>query len=141
MESGPEGVVRGSCVCGSIEFHLTEPFKVVHNCHCTRCRRARAAAHATNGFVSLGGIQFVKGEEHLKTYKLPEAKFFTQVFCETCGGKMPRIDTQRGVAVVPLGALDDDPKAKAVDHIFVAYKAGWHDITDDLPTYEEGPSG
>ena len=141
MALGPEGVVRGSCLCGDIEFHLTEPFKVVHNCHCTRCRRARAAAHATNGFVSLDGIQFVKGEEHLKTYKLPEAKFFTQVFCETCGGKMPRVDTERSVAVVPLGALDDDPKAKALDHIFVAYKAGWHDITDDLPTYEEGPTG
>ena len=52
---------------------------------------------------------------------------------------MPRIDTERKIAVVPLGALDDDPGIKPVDHIFAAYKAGWHEITDDLPTYEEGP--
>jgi len=141
MAPAPEGVVRGSCVCGGIEFHLTEPFEVVHNCHCIRCRKARAAAHATNGFVSSDGIHFVKGEERLKTYKPPGARFFTQVFCETCGGKMPHVDMERRLAVVPLGALDDDPKAKARDHLFVAYKAGWHDITDDLPTYEEDPPG
>ena len=41
--------------------------------------------------------------------------------------------------VTPLGALDDDPGAKAVDNIFVAHKAGWYEITDDLPAYDEGP--
>ena len=29
LPPGPEGVVRGSCMCGAVEFHLTEPFKVV----------------------------------------------------------------------------------------------------------------
>ena len=28
---------------------------------------------------------------------------------------------------------------KAADHIFVAGKCEWHDITDDLPVFEEGP--
>ena len=51
---------------------------VQDNCH-WRCRRARAAAHATNGLID--AVRFVKGEDHLKSYKLPEAKFFTQVFC------------------------------------------------------------
>lgn len=134
-----QGVVRGSCLCSSIEFELTEPFKVVHNCHCSRCRRARAAAYATNGIMPIEGVRFVKGKEHLKRYKLPEARFFTQVFCDVCGSKMPLLDESRNVAVVPLGALDDDPHIKAVDHIYVAHKAGWHEITDDLPVYDAGP--
>ena len=138
-DDAPEGVVRGSCMCGAIEFHMIEPFKVVHNCHCSRCRRARAAAHATNGFTSMGGIKFTVGEEHLKSYKLPEAKHFTQVFCDVCGSKMPRIDPGRQIAIIPLGILDDDPGAKPADHIFVASKAKWHEITDDLPVFQEGP--
>lgn len=137
----PNGVVRGSCLCGAIEFHVTEPFKVVHNCHCSRCRRARAAPHTTNGFTSMDGVKFVKGEEHVKTYKLPDAQFFTHVFCDTCGSGIPRIDPTRKIAVIPLGALDDDPGSKPVDHIFVASKAGWYEITGDLPAYDEGPPG
>ena len=139
VADGPDGVVRGSCLCGQVEFHVTEPFKAVHNCYCSRCRRARAAAHATNGFTSMEGVRFIRGEERLKSYKLPEAKYFTQVFCEVCGSKLPRIDPDRKLAIIPFGALDDDPGIKAIDHIFVAYKSEWHDITDDLPVFLEGP--
>ena len=94
---------------------------VVHNCHCSRCRRARAAAHTRpTGWRRWTRSDFVRGEGHLKSYKLPDARFFTQVFCDVCGSKMPRIDPDRGIAIVPLGALDDDPGMKAADHIFVA---------------------
>ena len=134
-----EGGIRGGCLCGAIQFEVVEPFTVVHNCHCSRCRHARAAAHTTNGFTSMEGVRFTKGEEHIKTYKVPEAKHFTHAFCGTCGCGMPRIDPGRQIAVTPLGSLDDDPGVKAVDNIFVAHKAGWYEITDDLPAYDEGP--
>ena len=137
--AGPKGVIRGSCMCAAIEFHLTEPFRVVHNCHCSRCRRARAAAHASNGFTAMNGVQFIRGEKHLKSFKLPGAKYFTQVFCEVCGSKMPRIDPDRQIALVPLGSLDDDPGVKPADHIFVGSKAHWFDITDALPVFQEAP--
>jgi hypothetical protein len=140
LEPGPEGVVRGSCLCGLVQFHVTKPFKVAHNCYCTRCRRACAAAHASNGFTDFDGVVFIKGKDQLKTYKLPEAQFFTQVFCEICGSKIPRLDPDRNLAVIPLGSLDDDPGIRPMDHIYVAYKCEWHKITDDLPAYEEGPS-
>jgi len=39
----------------------------------------------------------------------------------------------------PLGTLDTDPGVKATRHVFVGSKAPWHDITDDLPQYEELP--
>lgn len=54
---------------------------------------------------------------------------------------MPRPDTAGKIAVIPQGSLDDDPGIKPVDHIFVAHKAQWHDITDDLPIFEEGLPG
>lgn len=137
--ASPPGVCRGSCLCGKVVFEVTEPFNIVHNCHCRRCRKARAAAHTTNGFVSLEGVRFLSGEDNLVSYKLPEAKFFTHVFCRTCGSGMPRRDTDRGISVVPLGALDEDPGVRAADHIFVRFKAPWYEPTDDLPRYEEGP--
>jgi len=40
---------------------------------------------------------------------------------------------------LPLGALDDDPGVKPKFHVFVAYKAPWFDITDELPQFPELP--
>ena len=135
----PAGIVRGSCLCDAIQFHITEPFKIVHNCHCSRCRRARAAAFTTNGFTSINGVRFIKGESSIKLYKVPDAKFFTHAFCENCGSGMPRTDPQRSIAVIPLGSLDDDPGAGAMDHIYTDDKAIWYDITDDLPVFSKAP--
>lgn len=135
----PEGNVRGSCLCGDITYEVTEPFKLARHCHCQRCRQGRSAAHATNGFVSFDGLQYLTGEEKLKNYKVPDARFFTQTFCETCSSLMPRKDAGRGIAVIPMSSLDDDPGIRPQDHIFVEYKADWHHITDELPQHREGP--
>jgi hypothetical protein len=136
LPPGSPGVVRGSCLCGAVRYELALPFETVHNCHCSRCRKARAAAHTTNGFTPVDALRFVAGEDRLVTYRLPEARFFSQVFCATCGSGMPRADHGRGIAVVPLGSLDDDPGSGAVDHIFVGSKAPWYTIADELPRFE-----
>ena len=134
-----DGVLRGSCLCSSVAYEVTGPFKVVHNCHCSRCRKARAAAHTTNGFTAMGDVRYTRGADTLRTYRLAEARFFSQVFCPTCGSGMPRLDPERGVAVIPFGSLDDDPGRGADDHIFIASKAPWYEITDDLPRFDETP--
>ncbi|MDG2480564.1 MAG: GFA family protein, partial [Alphaproteobacteria bacterium] len=97
------------------------------------------AAHASNAFAGFDDVIFLRGEDNLASFKLPQARFFTQTFCRTCASPMPRLDPERGIAVVPMGGLDDDPGIRPQDHIFVGSKAGWHEITDDLPRHQEGP--
>lgn len=134
------GRLRGSCLCGGVAFALTEPFRIVHNCHCSRCRQARAAAHATNGFVSATAVEILHGEDLIETFRLPGAQFFAQSFCRCCGSALPRRDPTRGIANVPLSSLDDDPGRGADDHIFTASKAPWWEIADTLPRFEEAPT-
>ena len=131
---------HGSCLCGAVAFELTAPFTVVRNCHCVRCRKARAAAYATNGLSEINALQFTSGHEYVKEYRLPGAKYFGQCFCSRCGSAMPRIDAGRNVALTPFGALDSDPGQRAEHHIFVGSKANWDVITDQLPQFEEMPS-
>lgn len=135
----PPGVVRGSCLCGDVAFRVTAPFRFAHHCHCSRCRRARAAAHASNAFATYEGLEFERGAPGLLSYKPPEALRFTQVFCARCGSAMPNASRERGVAVVPMGCLDDPPGHDVDDHIYVDYKAPWFEITDTLPRYPEAP--
>jgi hypothetical protein len=139
VSADPPGRPRGSCLCGRVGFVLeAEPLRALC-CYCVRCRKARAAAHATNLVVPLTGLRFTRGESELETYRVPEAKFFAQAFCRHCGASMPRVDRERGFVVVPMGALDDDPGIRPQAHIFVASKAPWIGIHDELPRYDEGP--
>ncbi len=134
-----EGVLRGSCLCGDVAYEVRAPLTVVHNCHCSRCRKARAAAHATNGFTDADGVVFVRGEDRLKSFKLPSARIFAQVFCGRCGSPMPRVDRERSLAVVPFGSLDDDPGRGSDDHIFTGSMAPWFTIADELPQFDGLP--
>jgi hypothetical protein len=131
------GVTRGSCNCCAVAFEYEGDPILCRNCHCGRCRKARAAAHASNLGVRLGQLRFTRGEDRVALYKVPEARFFAQAFCTVCGGKAPRLDPSRDLAVVPMGALDDDPGVRPREHIFVASKAPWFEIADALPQHAE----
>jgi len=86
--------------------------------------------------VPIDSFHFTRGEDQLAEWKVPDAQFFTQVFCRTCGSPMPRVDASRGFVVIAMGALDADPGVRPQNHIFVDSKAPWFEITDDLPQYE-----
>jgi hypothetical protein len=131
---------RGSCLCGDVAYVVNgSPLRVVI-CHCSRCRKAQAAAHATTLWTEGDPVHFTRGESSLATYRVPGAQFFHQVFCRRCGSTMPRNATDLGYSFVPMGTLDDDPGLRAAGHIFVGSKAPWYELPDDgLPRWEEMP--
>ena len=132
-------VLHGSCLCNAIAYEAAPRFTRVHNCHCSRCRKARAAAHTTNGFLDIADLRFTRGEDHLRIWHLPGARYFAQSFCALCGSVMPRHDRGRMVAVIPFGSLDSDPGRRADDHVYVGSRASWYDFADHLARYDEMP--
>ena len=133
------GVVGGSCSCGQVRFEMDgRPFRM-HHCHCGRCRHARGGAHATNVIYEIEALKFTTGESLVVEYKLPTARFFGTAFCAACGGALPRRSSERGVVIVPIGALDADPEIHPMAHQFVASKAPWYDIHDGVPQFAEAP--
>jgi hypothetical protein len=134
------GIVRGRCLCGDVAFELAGPPEVVQNCHCTRCRRARGAAHATNAFWRREQLRWVRGEDAVVSFPLPGAKRFGQAFCRRCGSAVPRVVESTGYVVVPCGGLDDPPGMMPRGHIFTGSKAPWFEITGDLPQWEALPA-
>lgn len=136
---GKEGCVGGSCLCGAVAYEIEKPIDAWHNCHCSRCRRARGGAHASNLFLDARRFRFVRGAERTGYFKLPDADRFGQSFCRSCGAKVPRVNAQAGYAAIPAGSLDDDPGQRPERHIFVASKAPWFEICDELPRFAELP--
>ena len=135
----PADGARGSCLCGAVRFVASGPALAARHCHCLRCRRARSALHASNLVVGIEGFRFTAGEALTHRYKVPDARYFTQSFCSKCGSCAPTLDPGRGIVIIPLGVLDDEPPARPDEHIFVGSKASWYEIPGKLHQYPEGP--
>jgi hypothetical protein len=131
------GTVRGSCLCGEVAFVVEGPPTTARYCHCLRCRKGRGAAHAATLGAPIDAVRFVRGAERVREFKVPAARWYTQAFCGACGGKLPRLDRERQVAIVPMGALDDDPGIRPVCQIFAASKAPWIELDPAIPAYDE----
>jgi len=130
-------LIQGSCLCGDVAIEITGQPERMPYCHCSRCRLSRSAAHAANVFMKADQLRWVRGEERVRTYKVPDSRFFTAAFCDRCGSGAPRVVPQFNMAMVPAGMLDTDPGIRVMGHIYVGSKAPWYEITDRVPQYTE----
>jgi len=131
--------IHGSCLCGQITYQYSGPVKVFQYCHCSRCRKFTGTAHASNIIVDPRQFEWIRGEEFLGRYEVPEARHFATSFCQRCGSALPWL-TQSGKAVViPAGTLDEDPNIKPQHNIFYASRAPWYVEVDSLTKYDELP--
>ena len=132
-----EQTLKGSCLCGALQFVVTgEPSRFYH-CHCSRCRKSTGTGHASNLFVTNGELAWTGDKALIKTFKLPQAQRFTRTFCSRCGGPLPREAGDTNLIFVPAGTLDDEPNIKPQARIFQTSKAAWSCTGDGVPCFAE----
>jgi len=132
-----EQTLKGSCLCGALQFLVIgEPERFYH-CHCSRCRKATGTGHASNLFIGDAHLTWTGDTALIKTFKLPGAQRFARTFCTQCGGPLPREmgDTKR--VFVPAGTLDDEPNIKPQARIFQNSKTAWSCTGDGVPCFAE----
>jgi hypothetical protein len=130
---------HGSCLCGEVTFVVRGAPARWLQCHCSRCRRGRSAAHGSNTFYPLAQFTWRTGREMVRSFKPPDAERFTLSFCARCGAGAPVEREKVPFMLVPAALLDQDPGARPQGHIFVASKAAWYTIHDELPQFAELP--
>ena len=129
--------MRGSCLCGGVRYLITGPLTDALNCHCSMCRKAHGAAFRSRAAVGAADFRWLSGEEMITWYESSPGNH--RGFCRACGSPLlSRFDDNPLVYGLPLGALDEDPGVKPEKHVYVADKAAWFDITDDLPQHPDG---
>lgn len=128
--------LSGSCLCGAVNYTVTGEERRFYHCHCQRCRKASGTGHASNLFVR-GQLEWNSGEALVRTFKLPAAERFSNTFCSSCGGRVPRFVEQFGVVFIPAGSLDDEPRLQPQARIFMGSRAAWSCAGDDLPEFSE----
>lgn len=127
-------VVRGSCLCGGVRFEVVPPFIRAGHCHCSRCRKHSGAAASTQARVPAERFRLLAGAELIRVFGRGEGA--VKAFCRTCGSSLFGGTWPDGPEVsIRMGAFDDDPGIRPEDHAFVASRAPWDEIADDLPRH------
>ena len=132
----PLVAVRGSCLCGGVEFEVTGEFTPRSFCHCTSCKRISGGAGTANARARSDEINVVKGRELLTTYQPSEGS--AKTFCSVCGsnlfgGGWP----EREYVSVRLPAIDSQFEGRPTQHIFTRSVAAWETLPDDGLTRQD----
>ncbi len=102
-------------------------------CHCADCRRATGSAFKPFAGIEIEEVRITAGADQISRYGGGSAH---DVHCGVCGSLLYSVVQDGAYAHVTLGTLRDTPSIRPSAHIFVADKAPWHAITDDLPRYD-----
>ena len=122
--------LRGSCLCGAVQFELTEDPGRLAFCHCTTCKKISGGAGTANVGVRSAAIRILQGSEVLRTFQPGEGS--AKTFCSVCGanlfgGGWPK--SERASVRVPGLEGRFEPESGA--HIFVRSVASWETLPDD----------
>ncbi|HEX5461949.1 MAG TPA: GFA family protein [Steroidobacteraceae bacterium] len=126
----PEGsIARGRCLCGGVRFEVHGPLRPVIYCHCTMCRRSSGHFDAATACAP----------EHLRLLSAQPLRWYQSSasarrgFCGTCGSQLFWGPAHGGYISIWAGTLDTPTGLRAAEHIFVADKGDYYEITDGLP--------
>ncbi len=136
--SEPRAMLTGGCRCGAVAYRVADAFEYAMNCHCSACRRTTGAAFKPLAGIKRERLQLVEGKDRALVYGDIAAAH--DVHCAACGSLLYSVVREGKYAHVAMGTLVDEPSIRPSMHIFVGSKAKWHEITDDLPQFEEFPT-
>jgi hypothetical protein len=126
--------LRGRCECGLIRYEVEDEFRYAANCHCSRCRAATGSAFKPFAGIERTKLTITHGNHSLMIVGDEDAN---HTRCAACGSLLYSVVRDGEYVHVALGSLSDPPSLKPTEHIHVASKAPWFEITDDLPQREE----
>jgi hypothetical protein len=133
--------LRGSCLCGGVQFEVAAEPSAVRYCHCASCKKLSGSIGTANMRAPSASIRILAGEDLLQTYQPDEGS--SKTFCSRCGsnlfgGGWP----ERQEVSVRLSAIDTPFDRKPTAHNYVRSVAPWEILPDDAAVrYETTKSG
>ena len=130
-------MIKGSCMCGELTYAIRGEVGEITHCHCTTCRKAHGSAFSSVAAVQIDDFEFTSGENLIKCFQSSTDK--VRCFCSNCGSHIYAHREGQKHYILRLGTLDDDPKVRPTNHIWVSLKAPWYNLETDcnLPKHDE----
>ena len=119
----------GGCLCGAVRYTVRGSLRGILLCHCGQCRRwhghlgaytSAARAHVT--LEDAGALAWFASSERGR-----------RGFCRVCGSSLFVQDVGGDRLSISAGSLDQPSRLEVIGHEYVADKADYVRIADDLP--------
>ena len=128
-------MIKGSCLCGNVQYTYSGEITEIARCHCSQCRKAQGGAFATNSPLDANKLTF-KGTEFIKEFEATGDK--VRAFCTNCGSpiysakaSLPEIKRIR------IGTVETEFRCENQYHIYSDSVACWDEITDNFQQFEQ----
>lgn len=127
-------MIKGSCLCGSVNYEISGKVGDIVHCHCRTCRKAHGSAFSSVAAVRATDFK-LSGLKYLKSFESSKGKF--RYFCSGCGTHI--YAKREGVAhiILRLGSLDSEIDSIEKEHVWVSEKASWYSVNASLPVCQE----
>jgi ADP-ribosyl-[dinitrogen reductase] hydrolase len=129
--------MKGSCLCGAVEYEVDQLDMPIGHCHCRTCRKAHAAMFASTAGVKREHFRWLKGEEKLTAFESSPGKL--RHFCSVCGSHLVAERLAQSHVIVRVATLDEDPGSKPAMRIWRSQDVPWLQDGKDMPSYQEWP--
>ena len=100
-------MITGTCLCGAVQFGVTDFSSAIFKCHCSKCRKAFGGASSAAALVGEGHFSWLQGEQGVREFQCESG--FKRRFCPDCGSILPQFLAEYQLYWIPVGLLDSDP--------------------------------
>ena len=127
----------GGCQCGAVRYEVTGKLRGVVNCHCDICRRLHGAFGA---YTKIANADLAVTEERGLAWYQSSATA-RRGFCRDCGASLFWQPAGFATTSIAAGSLDQPSGLKTIGHIYIAEKADFYEIADDLEQFSGSAGG
>ena len=111
--------LTGSCLCGAIQYTVSQPVTQLRACHCTHCQKASGAAGTVNAVLPSSAFQLTKGKPKRFEAKADSGRTLYRYFCGDCGSPIySQRENNPAMVVVRAGTLDSGEGMKITANIW-----------------------
>jgi len=115
--------MRGSCLCGQVEYEALQLDSPIEHCSCRYCRKAHAAAFNTSAAVKPEHFKWLRGSDLLKSYESSPGK--RRYFCSNCGTHLVAQRNGLEAFILRVATLNEDPQQVPQFQIWASDEVPW----------------
>jgi adenylate cyclase len=126
-------LITGRCMCGEVQYEISQPAMGTELCHCRMCQRFNSAAFAAWAVFPIESVRFT-GTEPKRYKSSPVAECG---FCGNCGSSLTMrwIQQPSEIIAILIPSLDHPEDFAPTRHVGTERQIPWLDMHDDLPRF------
>ncbi|WP_067563238.1 GFA family protein [Halofilum ochraceum] len=116
-------ILKGSCLCGAIQFELSAAPSEIIRCHCRMCQKAHGASFASFARFRHEEFSLLAGADSLQTYRSSDVA--QRTFCGHCGSSLQFMRDGRDTFGLAISALDTPLEPRPIQDYYAESRSGW----------------